>query len=111
MLLHTNAVAKNCSAGVRTGGIDRDNSDGLLLLAIMLGQVIDQRAFAGAGRARQADCSRFTCVREYFLEQINPSGRMVLDRGDRAGQHAEVTGANEVNQMLLRTQRESVKKT
>ena len=62
MLLHADAVAENCTAGVRTSGIDRNNADGLILFAIVLCKLIDQRAFAGAGSAGQTDGSRFPCV-------------------------------------------------
>ena len=55
MLLHANAVAENCAAGIGTGGIDRDNADGVFLFAIMFRQLIDERAFAGAGGAGQTD--------------------------------------------------------
>ena len=43
MLLHANAVAKNCTAGVRTRRVNRDNSNRVVFLAIETGQLINQR--------------------------------------------------------------------
>jgi len=64
MALHANAVAEDCTPGVGTGGIDRDDADAVLLFAIILRQLIDQRAFAGAGCARKANGLRFAGMRE-----------------------------------------------
>ena len=48
MILHADAVAQNRSARVRTGRVDGDNADRLILflIALVLGKLIDQRALA-----------------------------------------------------------------
>ena len=58
MLLHADAVAQNRSAGVGTGGIDRDDADGAFFLAIVAGQLIDQRALARARRTGESKYPR-----------------------------------------------------
>ena len=51
MALHADAIAENGAAGVRAGGIDGDDSDFLAGFAIVSGEAVDERAFAGAGSA------------------------------------------------------------
>src|SRR5215471_12254045 len=46
VVLHANTVAQNRASGVRTGGIDGDDADFLVICAIQLGKLIDQSAFA-----------------------------------------------------------------
>jgi hypothetical protein len=55
MNLHAHAIAQDRAAGKRAGGINGENADGVALLAQYDGQSIDQRAFAGAGGASDAD--------------------------------------------------------
>ena len=64
MLLHADAIAEDCAAGVWTGWIDSDNADGVFLLAVVFCQLIDEGALAGAGGSSKADGSSFSCVRE-----------------------------------------------
>ena len=51
VILHAYAVTQNRSTRIRTGGINRDDADGsiLFLIAIVLSQLIDQRALPRAG--------------------------------------------------------------
>ena len=93
MILHTDTVAQNRPAGVRAGRVDRDDSDGLLLLAIVLGELIDQRALARSRRSSQTDHSRLAGVREERLEQIGTAGSAILDCRDGASERADVAGA------------------
>ena len=46
MRLHANAVAKNRTAAERAGGIDRNNANGLALLAVFARHLVNQRALA-----------------------------------------------------------------
>ena len=46
VILHADAVAQNSPSRIRTGRINRDDADGLLLLAIVLGKLIDQGTLA-----------------------------------------------------------------
>ena len=54
MALHADAIAENGAAGVRAGGIDGDDSDFLAGFAIVSGEAVDERAFAGARSAGDA---------------------------------------------------------
>src|SRR5262249_12229845 len=51
MALHADAIAENSAAAVRAGGIDSNDADAFCVPAIVGGETIDERAFAGAGRA------------------------------------------------------------
>ena len=64
MVLHSDAVAKDCPTRVGTARIDRNYADSFLLLSIVFGKLIDQRALAGAGCPRQAENSSVTGVME-----------------------------------------------
>src|SRR5271157_6246451 len=97
MILHADAVAQNRPTGVRAGRVNRDDADGLIFLAIVLGKLIDQRALARAGSAGQTDDSRLARMREERLEQLRPAGSAVLDGGDGARQGAGVAGAKSTN--------------
>ncbi len=100
MILHADAVAQNRSAGVRTGRVHGDDADGLVVLAVVLGQLVDQRALAGSRRARQTENARMAGVGEESLEQFRPAGAAILDGGDGAGEGAGVAGAKTRNQRL-----------
>ena len=50
MILHANAIPKNRPTRIRAGGINCDDPDCAVLLAIVIGQLIHQRALASAGR-------------------------------------------------------------
>ena len=93
MLLHANAVAQNRAAGVGAGGIDGDDADRRSLLAIVVCQLIDQRALARAGRAGEPEYPRLAAVRKQGLQQLRPSRRVILDGGDGARQRAGIAGA------------------
>src|SRR5262249_5248107 len=54
MRLHANAVAKDRSPAEWTGRIDCNNADRLTLLAVLAGDLINQRALTRTGRASQA---------------------------------------------------------
>ena len=49
--LHADAVAQKGATGVGTCGIDRDDANGLLSIAVVAGEMIDERAPPGGGRA------------------------------------------------------------
>ena len=84
MAAHANAVAKDGAAGERRGGIDCDEAKGLLALAVLPGERIDERALAGAGRSREADDAGAARVGEQRLEQMMRIGGAVFHRGDGA---------------------------
>jgi len=60
--LHAYAVTQDRTAGVGTGGIDRDDPDGLVLFAILARQLVNERTFSRAGRAGEPiTCARPLC--------------------------------------------------
>ena len=52
MALHPDAVAQEGSAAEGAGGIDGYDADALVLGAEVAGELVDDGALAGAGRAR-----------------------------------------------------------
>ena len=110
MLLHANAVAENRSAGIRAGGIDGDDADGVAGSSEMPRHVIDERALSGSGRAGEADDAGLSGVRKQRLQQIGPAGGAILDQGDGAGEGAGIAGTQEIDRWLkVTTQAASVK--
>src|SRR5208282_5602385 len=79
VILHAYAVAQNRSARVRTGWVDRNDADGLIFSAIVLSELINQRALARSGSAGQTDDARFAGMREERFEQLRPARSTVLD--------------------------------
>ena len=55
MLLHANPVTENRSPGVGTGGINGDNADAPVFLAVLTGQMVDQRTLARPRSAGESD--------------------------------------------------------
>ena len=92
MVLHADAITENCATGIRTAGIDGDDSDGAVFFAIVLRQLVDQRALARARRAGQADGSCASGMRKERFEQIDPARRVVLNRRDRTGERTGIAG-------------------
>lgn len=92
MVLHADAVAENCAASVRAGGIDGDDGDGAILLAIEPGELIDKGAFARSGRTGQADDPGFAGVWKDGFEQIGPARRAILNARNGAGERAGIAG-------------------
>ena len=64
MRLHADAIAEDGAAAEWAGGIDGDDADGLVLLAIGVRDLIDQRALARAGRAGEAQQQGIAAMRK-----------------------------------------------
>ena len=79
VVLHADAVAENRAAGVGAGGIDGDDGDRAILLAIKPGELIDQCALPCTRRTGHADDTSFAGVGEHCFEQIGPSGGTILN--------------------------------
>jgi hypothetical protein len=58
MILHANTVAKDRPARVGTSGIDGNDSNRAIFFSVVLGQLVDQRTFASARRASEAQNPR-----------------------------------------------------
>src|ERR1700692_3344806 len=94
VILHADAVAQNCTASVRAGGIYRDDADGSIFFAIEFGELIDQGTLPGSGRARPPHHSRLGAVGEERLEQIGPALLAVFYDGDGPSEGAGFAGAD-----------------
>src|SRR5579864_8705635 len=94
MGLHADAIAQDGAAGVRAGGIDGDDADGALLLAVLAGELVDQRALAGAGSAGHPDHARLPAEGEHGFEDSNGFRPPVFNGADGPGQSAHIAGAN-----------------
>lgn len=100
MILHADSVAQNRPTGVRASGIDRDDPDRTVFFAIVLGQLINQRALASAGRTSEAQNPRMPRLRKQGLQQIRPTGRPVFDDANRPRQTSRIAGAELLDQRL-----------
>ena len=100
MVLHADAVAQNCAAGIGARRIDRDDAYRPVFLAIVSSELIHQRALPRAGGARESKDARMSAVRKESLKQFGPSQCAVLDRADGTGEGARIAGANLVDQGL-----------
>ena len=90
--LHADAIAQNRAACIRTGGIHSDHADTFLLVAVIRGQPIDERALAGARRAGDAGEIRLPGVGKSWRRSSSASAGMVFDGRNCARYSAHVTG-------------------
>jgi hypothetical protein len=102
MVLHPYAIAQNRSARVGTRRVNRNDSHGLILFAVMLGELVDQSALAGSRSSGEPDDTRVPSVRKERLEQVGPAGEAILNDGNGAGECAGVAGAETVNERWKR---------
>ena len=100
MILHADAVAENRAAGVGTGRIDGDDADGAVLLAIVLGELIDQGALPCSRRAGETDDACFARMREEGFQQVGPARGTVLDRRDSAGKSPDIARTHDGGQIV-----------
>ena len=64
MLLHTNTIAQNRPARVRTGGVHRDDSNCVVLLAVVTRKLVHEGALARARGAGEPKYSRMSRIRK-----------------------------------------------
>jgi len=83
--LHADAVPQDGAAGVRTGGIDGDNSHGLVLLAIVPGQLVHQSALARAPRTGVSDDAGAAAIGKPCFQQLVGLGSRIFDCVAAAG--------------------------
>jgi len=100
MILHANAIPENRSACIRTRGIDGDDSNRSILLAIVLGQLIHERTLARAGRTSEAQNPRMSAAWKQSLQKLRRSRRTVFDHADSARQTPRIAGTQAINQWL-----------
>jgi hypothetical protein len=94
MAQHADAVAQDRAAGVRAGGIHRDDAHLFAFAAQLVDQPVYERAFARARRTGDADDGGASGVREKFLEQRLRGRLPVLHRRSGAGQRARIARQN-----------------
>jgi len=97
MILHANAVAENCSACIWARRIDCDDADRLIFFAVVLSELINQRALPCPRRTRQANDARMAGVGKEFLQQLGTASPPVLDCRNGAGQRAGIARAQPIN--------------
>jgi len=69
-------------------GINGNDADTAFLLAKFLSQLIYQRALPRARGPGQPYGQSFACVRKKLFEQFVPTGRVVFNVGNGAGERA-----------------------
>ena len=89
--LHAYAITEYGAAGVRAGGIDGDDANGFVALAVNGGEPIDDGAFAGPGGSGYAGEIGMAGVREKLFEELFGPRGMIFDSGDGTGDGTEVT--------------------
>ena len=92
MLLHADAVAEDGAVGERAGGVDGDDADGAGLAAEVSGDLIDEGAFAGTGRAGDAENEGAAGVGEKGGDEFAGGGGLIFDGGGGAGEGTGVAG-------------------
>ena len=95
--LHPHAVAEDGAAGERAGRIDGDDADGPPGGADGVGQPIDERALARAGRTGDADQIGAAGVGKQIAQQRRARGRFVFDQRDRPGDGARIAREHTVS--------------
>ena len=99
MLAQADAVAEERAAGEGAGGIDGEDTDGAVGVAKVLGEAVDEGAFAGAGRAGDADAECASGVWKAGGEEGGGFGSVVFDEGNGAGEGARVALAEAVDEI------------
>src|ERR1019366_1744130 len=95
-----NAIAKNCAAAERAGGIDSDNADRLPLLAVGVRYLVHQRALAGARRARHSQQYGLAAIGKQRLKQFGGLRAVVFDDGNAPRQSPRLSRANSPDKFL-----------
>ena len=90
MILHTDAVTEDRSAGIRTTGIDRDHRDGLPFPANKPSKLIAQSALSGSGRTRYAQYERAARVRKKLAQERLRFRMAIFDPRCGASQRTKV---------------------
>jgi hypothetical protein len=100
MILHADTIPQNRPARVRACGIDRNDPYGAILLAIMLGQLVNQGALARTRRTGQTQNPGPSRLWKQRFQQFRPARRAVLDDADRPRQSPRIAGTKLLNPWL-----------
>ena len=99
-VLHPDAVAEECAAGVGAGGVDGDDADGVAAAALFAGECADDGAFAGAGGAGDTDDSGVAGARVESADGFEAGGGAVFHVGDSAGKGAAISGEQALDEVV-----------
>ncbi len=88
--LHPYSIAEDRSAREWAGRIDGNDADGPSRRAERRGQLVDERALAGAGRTSHTDEISAARPCEDVADEIGAGRRVVFDQGDGSGDGAEI---------------------
>jgi hypothetical protein len=94
---HADAVAQDCAARERAGGVNGDDADRPPGAAIRFSQLGDERGLAGAGRAGDADDVRAPGARVDDGQRLRCQRAVILHLADEPRQRAPVSGHCFVN--------------
>src|SRR5205807_776660 len=100
MGLHANAVSKNCSPCIGAGGIDRDDSHRALLLAVVAGKLVHQRALPGSRSTGQANDPRFAAERKERFQQCHRFWSVIFNHADGTSQSPDLSSPYTLDPIL-----------
>ena len=87
MILHSNAIAQDCTSREGAGGIDGNDADARVLRAVFRGEFVDKRTFSGSGCAGNADQERIACDGNSRRSNSSACESRFFNRGDRPREH------------------------
>jgi hypothetical protein len=94
VLLHADAIAKNCPVGEGARWINRENADFSAPLPPDANELAGQGAFARSRRTGNANHQRVPSMREEALDKGASGGHMIFDQGCRASNRACIATEN-----------------
>ena len=94
---HANAIAEDGAAGVGTGGVNGNDADRLILLTVVFGELVDQRALACSGCSGETQNASVTGVWKKTFQQVGAAGLAVFNGRDGAGKGARIARAQGLN--------------
>ena len=100
MRQHAYAVAEDGAAAEGAGGIYGNDADGLSALAVLVGELVHQRALARARCAGNADDARPARIREERFQNLDRLRPPVFYCRDGASELARIAGAHSLHHTL-----------
>ena len=96
--LHADPVAQNRAARIGARRIHSDDAHGTVASPVLARELVHQRAFAGSGRASQADDQRVSGEWKKRFQKLNRFRGVVLDGADSARQRPRISCAHAVDE-------------
>jgi hypothetical protein len=82
------------------GGVYGHDPDGLFLLAVFAGELVDESTLARTGSAGESNDAGLSRMRKESAQQFDGLRAGIFDGADRAGDGADVTGADTLDPVL-----------